>query len=208
MNHARFKMSQTAALYVANGLDPQTQEAFELHLLECPECVEDVETWRAIKRHIPKDAVRSKPAETARSGPSFGWRIAASVSAATLIGSAVGWHVRSLQETRLVDEQTAFFSLPARTRGAEECMSVHYTADTRRVVLRVPGVPSGSRAVATDAQGVELASGRYAARLQADGSWILSFDPQALSGNRVHIDARGADGSAEPLACVTGQPST
>lgn len=208
MNHARFKMNQTAALYVADGLDPRTQEAFELHLLECPECVEDVETWRAIKRHIPPGTTRAKATEIARSGPSFGWRIAASVSAATLIGSAAGWHVRSLQETRLVDEQTAFFSLPARTRGAEECMSVHYTADTRRVVLRVPGVPSGSRAVATDAQGVELASGRYAARLQADGSWILSFEPQALTGSRVHIDARGADGSAEPLACVTGQPST
>ncbi|MGH8260541.1 MAG: zf-HC2 domain-containing protein, partial [Steroidobacteraceae bacterium] len=55
MDHLRFKSEQTAAAYVADGLDPDTREQFELHLMACPECVEDVEGWRAIKHCLPGD---------------------------------------------------------------------------------------------------------------------------------------------------------
>ena len=54
MDHMQFKANQTAAGYVANGLDESTQEAFELHLMGCSECVEDVEVWRAIKLDMPR----------------------------------------------------------------------------------------------------------------------------------------------------------
>ncbi len=49
MDHLRFKSSQTAAAYVADALDQEIQEAFELHMMTCPDCVEEVEGWRAIK---------------------------------------------------------------------------------------------------------------------------------------------------------------
>ena len=48
--HMVFKMNQTAAAYVAGALDEETSERFELHLLECVECSDDVEVWRALKR--------------------------------------------------------------------------------------------------------------------------------------------------------------
>jgi anti-sigma factor RsiW len=57
MDHLRFKSDQTAAAYVADELDPTHREEFELHLMSCLECVEDVEGWRAIKNHLPREAV-------------------------------------------------------------------------------------------------------------------------------------------------------
>jgi anti-sigma factor RsiW len=54
MDHHDFKANQTAAVYVANGLEPDTQRNFELHLFSCPECVEDVEIWRVMKRNLPR----------------------------------------------------------------------------------------------------------------------------------------------------------
>ena len=44
-----FKANQTAAAYVANELDEHSQEAFEIHMMGCSECVNDVEAWRVIK---------------------------------------------------------------------------------------------------------------------------------------------------------------
>ena len=56
MDHAQFKAKQTAAVYVADGLDDHTLEAFEMHMMGCNECVEDVETWRAVKLNMPARA--------------------------------------------------------------------------------------------------------------------------------------------------------
>jgi len=70
MDHIQFKANQTAAGYVANGLDESTQEAFELHLMGCSECVEDVEVWRADQtRHAqaaPRGAHRGSQAALRR----------------------------------------------------------------------------------------------------------------------------------------------
>ena len=54
MEHLRFKADQTAAIYIARGLDEKSQEAFELHLMTCGDCVNDVEAWRAIEQHMPR----------------------------------------------------------------------------------------------------------------------------------------------------------
>ena len=59
MEHLRFKSEQTAAAYVAGGLDPTLQEQFELHLMSCPDCVEEVESWRALKGCLPLEAPQS-----------------------------------------------------------------------------------------------------------------------------------------------------
>jgi hypothetical protein len=57
MDHLHFKSEQTAAAYVGDALDPETRDAFELHMMSCHECVEEVESWRAIKSCMPRDAV-------------------------------------------------------------------------------------------------------------------------------------------------------
>ncbi|MGH8151077.1 MAG: anti-sigma factor family protein [Steroidobacteraceae bacterium] len=54
MDHLRFKSDQTAAAYVADELDPVRRQEFELHMMSCQECLEDVEGWRAIKNHLPQ----------------------------------------------------------------------------------------------------------------------------------------------------------
>ena len=57
MDHIQFKSNQTAAAYVAHELTDQQQEAFELHMMGCSECINDVESWRVIKTHMPAPAV-------------------------------------------------------------------------------------------------------------------------------------------------------
>ena len=61
MDHIQFKANQTAAAYVAHELDEIAQEAFEIHMMGCSECLNDVEAWRVIKTHMP-DAVVLEPA--------------------------------------------------------------------------------------------------------------------------------------------------
>src|SRR3984957_11995587 len=103
MDHALFKAKQTAAVYVADGLDERTLEAFEMHMMGCTECIDDVERWRAIKVNMP---ARSRPARapavfgrnlpsgTGRSGVGYaaaGWRMAASLVVGGVLGTAGGW---------------------------------------------------------------------------------------------------------------------
>ena len=81
MDHTQFKANQTAATYVADGLDEGTLEAFEMHMMGCTECIEDVEAWRAIKLNMPR-ATRPAlaPAAIRRSvHAAAGWRMAASL---------------------------------------------------------------------------------------------------------------------------------
>ena len=80
MDHMQFKANQTAAGYVANGLDESILEAFELHMMGCPECVEDVEVWRAIKLDMPKQrpTVRSLP-QRQKFAAFSDWRMAAGI---------------------------------------------------------------------------------------------------------------------------------
>jgi hypothetical protein len=61
MDHLRFKSEQTAAAYVADGLDPVVREEFELHMMSCSECVEEVEGWRAIKSCLPREDRNGHP---------------------------------------------------------------------------------------------------------------------------------------------------
>src|SRR5689334_23688459 len=103
MDHIQFKANQTAAGYVANGLDESTQEAFELHMMGCSECVEDVEVWRAIKLDMPKQRpqVTTLP-QRQRKVAAFGdWRMAASLVGVGLLGAAGGWLGKSTTATDL-----------------------------------------------------------------------------------------------------------
>jgi hypothetical protein len=198
MDHVQIKSSQIAASYVANGLDERTQEEFELHMLGCSDCLSDVEAWRAIRLHMPREAA-PRTFMSQRRNWWGGFGIAASVAAAALTAVS-GWYARGVYQPAI--ETTAFFTAPALTRS-DDCTALRYAAETRSVVLRVPGVAGGRRVAATDVDGIELAQG-YSARAQADGSWILSFDPQTLQGRAIQLETRYGE-QAEPIGCVTGE---
>lgn len=206
MDHLQFKAQQTAAVYVADGLDERTLEAFEMHLMGCRECVEDVESWRSIKLNMPK---RTRPALAPAIGrhvrAAAGWRMAASLVIGGVLGVAGGWFGHEAQAPNLDSTQTAFFNVPAATRGGDECTPLRLASDTRFAVLRVPGVSRDRRVVAADSEKHELPASRYTSRLQPDGSHLVRIETQALNGLAVHLEARAADGFGEPLGCVTGE---
>ncbi len=202
MEHIQFKANQTAAAYVAHELTGQQQEAFELHMMGCSECVNDVEAWRVIKTHLPAPEVieAHKPFRKLWWG---GWGMAASFLGAMIVSGMGGWLVSTLQRPSLDSSETAIFNLPAVTRGADECTMLALAANARAVVLRVPGVPSAQRVIATDASGRELSGARYSAREQRDGSWILRFDASWLQRQQARLVTHAPDGTEEPLGCVT-----
>src|SRR3984893_11883561 len=111
MDHIQFKANQTAAGYVANGLDESTQEAFKLHLMGCSECVEDVEVWRAIKLDTPRQRPEVRTAVPKRRYAAFGdWRMAASLVGAGIIGATGGWLGKATRVTDIDSKQTAVFN--------------------------------------------------------------------------------------------------
>jgi len=209
MDHMQFKANQTAACYVANGLDESTQEAFELHMMGCSECVEDVEVWRAIKLDMPEQRPEVRTAAPQRKFAAFNeWRLAASLAGAGLLGAAGGWLGKGITATDFDSTQTVVFNLPSVSRGAEECTAVRLAPDTRLAMLRVPGISRDLRVVALDAEKRELPSGAYSSRIQPDGSQLLRIDAGLLAGRSVHLEARRANGLSEPLGCITGETST
>ena len=207
MDHAQFKAKQTAADYVADGLDDRTLEAFEMHMMGCTECVGDVESWRAIKLNMPSRArpVRA-PAFFGRGAQStLGWRMAASLVVGVAVGTTGGWFGHASQAPDLDSTQTAFFNVPAATRGAGDCTPLRMASNTRFAVLRVPGVEHNRQIVALDADKHELPVSRYTSRVQPDGSYLVRLDTQALDGREVFLEARAADGFGEPLGCLTAE---
>lgn len=204
MDHDHFKGRQTAAVYVAEGLDDTTLEAFELHLLRCTECLWDVESWRAIKNNIP--AGQRSVAGPLRTTVPFGdWRIAASFLGAGVIGVTGGWVGKSINTADLDSTQTVVFALSGVTRGSEECQTVRLAANTRVAVLRVAGISSSERITAFNSDKRALPEAEYSSRIQTDGSHLLRLNYQVLAGRAVHLRTEAADGFTEPMACIVGQ---
>ncbi|MDB6087659.1 MAG: hypothetical protein JWN85_443 [Gammaproteobacteria bacterium] len=206
MDHSQFKAQQTAAVYVADGLDERALEAFEMHMMGCAECIEDVETWRSIKLHMPNRArpVLAPAAIGWHAHAAAGWRMAASLVICGVLGVAGGWFGHEAQAPDLDSTRTAIFNVPAATRG-DECFPLRLAPDTRFALLRVPGVSRNRRVIAADSEKHELPASRYTSRLQPDDSHLVRIDTQALAGRVVHLEAQGADGFGEPLGCVTGE---
>jgi len=203
MDHIRFKANLTAATYVARGLDESVQEDFELHLMSCPECVDDVEAWRAIEKHMPSE----EPAVLAGAGAARAslrhWRLAASLVGIGIVGAASGWYWRGFADPEL--DRTAFFNAAPVSRGAFDCQPLKLAPDTERVALRVAGVASDRKLVALNTQGERLAASLYGARRQADGSWVLQFTAAALAHGAIRLESEDAAGSAQPLGCVSAE---
>jgi hypothetical protein len=68
----------------------------------------------------------------------------------------------------------------------------------------VPGISKDLRVVALDSEKRELPADAYTSRIQPDGSQLLKIDTALLTGRQVHLEARRADGTGEPLGCITG----
>lgn len=205
MDHLQFKSNHTAAAYVADGLDARTQEAFELHMMSCSECVADVEVWRAMKRTLPREVPATEiPVSAPNQKTSFPWRVAASFAMFTIVGASAGWYIRSSQAPWLDAERIAFFSLPPLTRGAENCSAIQFDSRTRLVALRIPGALPDQQLVAIDASGRDLRPEVYSTRAQSDGSWLLRTPSATFNSNTIRFEARSVDGTAEPLGCVVG----
>lgn len=202
MDHIQFKSSQTAAAYVAHELTEHQQEAFELHMMGCSECVNDVESWRVIKQHMPAPAVveAQKPFRKLWWG---GWGMAASFLGAVAVSGVGGWFAGGVARPSVDSTETAIFNLPALTRGVDECTTMPIASNARAVVLRVPGVAANHRVVATDSTGHELSGSRYSSHAQRDGSWVLRFDADWLQRERAELVTRNAEGADESLGCVT-----
>ena len=207
MDHIQFKANQTAAGYVADGLDESTQEAFELHMMGCSECVADVEVWRAIKLEMPRQHAEVRTLTPRRKLAAFSdWRMAASLVGAGVIGATGGWLGKATTATDLDSTRTVVFNLPSVSRGADECTAMRLASDTRLAVLRVPGISKDLRVVALDSEKRELPAGDYTSRIQPDGSQLVE-DRRARCWRAARFTWRRAVpmASSEPLGCVTGE---
>jgi hypothetical protein len=208
MDHLQFKSNHTAAAYVADSLDVRTQEAFELHMMTCSECLGDVEIWRAMKRTLPREMTEADvPAVVARNQSVMRWKIAASIAMVGVIAAGGGWYARSIEGSWVDAEHIAFFSLPPLARGFSDCSPVSIAPSTRLVALRVPGAMPDQQLVAIDANGRDLDPETYSTQVQADASWIVRLRSESLSDHTLRFEARSVDGTAEPLGCIVGTSS-
>jgi anti-sigma factor RsiW len=202
MDHARFRANHTAALYVNGDLDERAQESFELHLISCVSCVEDVEIWRAMRSGMRETRAAGTLERTSHAMSPGQWRLAASLVAIAVGSGVAGWYTRSLTNPALADEAIAVFNLPPTTRGDGDCEQLPVAPSTALIALRVPGAARGSQLEVTDALGVPLSASEYAVRTQADGSWLLRTRVRAFDDGLLRLQTRAADGSTEPLACL------
>jgi hypothetical protein len=206
MEHTHFQATQAAAHYVADGLDDSTQEAFEVHLMDCLQCIEDVEAWRAIKCEMPKQRTEGRAGAV---GPRFAfseWQMAASLVGVGVFGAAAGWLGRATLSSDVDWTQTVVSNLPAVFRGGDVCTPIRLGVDTRVALVRVPGVARDLHIVALDSGQRELPSSRYSSRYQPDGSQLVRLDALLLAGQEIHLETRGAGtDSGDPVGCVTGE---
>jgi hypothetical protein len=99
LKHFAFKKDQTAAHYAANDLDEVTQKSFEQHLMECQDCVDDVERWTAIKGVMP----RPRPPHQTADGPVFYLPLPSAADRQSNTGPSLGLAISTtpLQRSRL-----------------------------------------------------------------------------------------------------------
>jgi hypothetical protein len=203
MDHARFKNEHTAALYVSGGLDEQTQEAFEMHLMRCSACLSEVELWRAMRTGMRTGAAANAPViRTFDTSRTTQWGLAASVAVIAIGSGAAGWYGHSFSGMSVSDADLAVFSLPPITRGAEDCVSLPIEARTEIVALRVPNANSGLKLELTGEDGTLIADGDYSVRPQGDGSWLLRVRAKPFAGQLLRLQTRGSNVLPEPLGCV------
>ena len=205
MQHIRFKAQQTAAHYVAHRLDDETQEAFELHMMDCAECVSDVEVWRTLKENLP-EAANEQHSSAAPREAAIPWRMAASLIGVALLGGAGGWlaHGARGPGPALAAGEALFYNLPPTSRGVA-CTPLPLNPSASVVMLRIPDATPGATVVARSADGSALGAGAYSVRAQDDGSWVLQFAAAALRHHEIALTVQPTSGAApESLGCITG----
>jgi hypothetical protein len=201
MDHMHFKANQTAAAYVAHELDELRQEAFEIHMMGCSECLNDVEAWRVIKTHLP-DTVLMEAARQFKKPWWGGWGMAASFIGAMFFAAAAGFYNGTLQRPNVDSSEIAIFDMQPVMRS-ESCTQLPLAANTRAVVLRMTRVDSQRHPLATNLDGMELSANDYNVHAQRDGSWVLRFEPRSLQHGSAYIVTRKAGTEDESLGCIS-----
>jgi len=201
MDHIQFKSSQTAAAYVANELTEHQQEAFELHMMGCSECLNDVEAWRVIKTHMPAPAVIEAARPPFRKVWWGGWGMAASFVGAMAVAAAGGWFASGLKQADVDSSELAVFNMRPADR-ASQCTQLPVAANARALLLRVPGIASERHVGLADANGKPVPASAYSARLQRDGSWLVRFDAAYLQRESVQVMSSRSGTEDEPMGCV------
>jgi Putative zinc-finger len=121
----------TIERYVRRELDEEERRSFEEHLLDCPDCFEDVQIMERFVAGV-RDAARSGrlPAPTPHHAPWLSRALAAGLAAA-LIGG--GWWIHTLE--RSLDE-----SLAARDTFARQLAQAVATSE-RPIEIRAGNLP-------------------------------------------------------------------
>jgi hypothetical protein len=228
MDHLRFQSNQTAAAYVADGLDHETQEAFELHLMTCADCVQEVEVWRSLQGQLAANgtavqqcetqdarertghpahqhARQPAPAQSPRAPARF--RLAAVLIGVGLVGGAGGWYARSAQSPWSDAERTDFYNLPALTRGVTECSVVKLGPHASVLALRIPDLDAKQQLVVMDTQLHDLPLADYSVRAQSDGSWLVRVRADMVRQQGLRFVSRTADGDDNVRGCILSSPS-
>ncbi len=125
MNCAQVKAEETIERYLLGELDEEVQTALEQHFYECAECLEDLETTRALQSELRR-AEATIRAEAPGRSRSWQWAVAAAVALVVAIGIT--------RQSREPEAETSHRSIllaelgsvvpptyaPARLRGAPD----------------------------------------------------------------------------------------
>jgi len=125
----RVKHDGVAEAYLLGTVDEETRDAFEIHLLDCAECLDELETLQALQLELAATRTEIEASTTSGRAPHGRtwvlWLAAAAVLAvatALLVGPLTAPdhpRVASAELERLADLQPAPYT-PVRLRGVEE----------------------------------------------------------------------------------------
>ena len=90
MDCRQVKQEEVVERYLLGQLSESEQEAFEQHYFECPRCLEELETYRALRDELSRRAAEIR-AEPARAPAPLVWRWAPAVAGAAAAVALIVW---------------------------------------------------------------------------------------------------------------------
>jgi hypothetical protein len=183
MQHPEIESECLIDHYVRNTMPPAQRQAFEEHFLDCPQCLDQLETASSLRQAIRESAVEAatvsrRVENPARRGVWFGWRwvqvgafACLAFSAATSVvffrqAQSARSELASLQSdyARARENATALASPPmvyvlGQSRGSVENKEITLPRDRRWMVFSVEMDTTrypAYRATLTDSNGKEL----------------------------------------------------
>ena len=146
----RDHFSDSAAVYVLNGLDDADRRAFEAHLATCASCAAEVHSFAPVISALaltaagpsPSAGVREKVLKRLGARPRFGasgWAAAASIALAVALG-AYAFRLRDRVSTLELRLRQETIRAEAGERRAAEVRRTAFDAQSTLAVLTAPDV--------------------------------------------------------------------